>query len=327
MSAYLPIANNQIKASHSYLISGEESLLIHQSVQRIREFANANNMTLTHRFQSNESVKLADVQMALTGQSLFAEGTLVELNLHSANMNAEVKKIIEELSKPLASNCIAIIIAEGIQLKSPAWLKTFEKKHCHLRFPRLQVDQQKRWMTSYLQELKLNLSNDCQQVLLRSTEGNLSALFQEINQLKLEQVENMTVPKMLKRLEDQGKFNAFSVAHLVLSKNAKKAIRMCRNLRRDNHSIIPINWSIYNDTQLALSIAQAKQRGIPADAAVKQAKLWPSRIQQLKQVAQLGAPKLRWILKQTQRIDQQGKGQSDGDEWVNIRTFNYQDCL
>ena len=312
-----------IQQAQAFCISGVESLLVEQSVQNIRNFAKQKGFTDIHRFFSNEPASINAKEILLLSQSkgLFAQGSLLELHLHNANPSAEVKKVIEQFSQPLTSHCLFVVIANGVSLRHPAWLKKFAQQHQHVDYPRLNNRAQAKWLQQQSLEFGIDIDDDAKNLLLSATEGNLNALFHELNQLHLMGIKTLKFAELRKRIADEGKFGAFQVASYALTRRANRALRVCRGLRRDGESAILINWHIFRDSQIALAMAEARRLNQSIQRISEGQRLWPARIAQLQQIAALGEAKLNDIVQQCLCIDRQCKGQLKGDEWISLETL------
>lgn len=321
MSSYWPFDFSKAANCRLFLISGAEELLLNQSHQQLITLAKNRGFIDHYRLEGAESLDRAKLDQLILNKGLFSEGTLIDLRLNEGKTGRAGVGVLNETLDKIVQHKHVFLVLTARHTKgkfSAKWVDKFEQQGIHVQHPLLNHQRKQEWLIQRLKQANLSIEQQGQDFLLFLTEGNLPALAQQVQQLELSGLTSMTLQDIRQRCQDASHFNLFALPEKMLSGQSTKALRICRRLRQEGEPLVRIVWSIINELNLAIAMAELRQCGQSTHTFCQQNRIWQERTVTLVKVADMGVQTLRRHAQSLNDIDKQSKGQTPGDGWLSL---------
>ena len=325
MKSYWPLNVGSLSTQQRcYIVSGIEDLLLEQSYQQIIKFAKKNGFNEHHRLYGSEDLNTSKLDQLIINKGLFSQGTIIDIRLPEGKTGRSGAGVLLETIDKIQkhTHTFLLISANNLSKKlSAKWVDKLEQVGMHIQHPLLNERKKRDWLRQRLQQANISIEQKAQDFLLVLTEGNLLALEQQIRQLEIATIEEITLQQLHKRFQDEARFNLYALPEKIFSGKATKALRMCRRLRQEGEPLVLICWSIINELSLGIQVAELQRNRQSSTTFFKSKRIWPERQKVLNTVAQYGLDHLLQKIQHLHLIDKQSKGQASGDGWLSLEQF------
>lgn len=308
--------------SNTYLVSGDETLLVEESCDAIRHKAHKDGFVERERYYVDKQFDWSQLLSAASSLSLFSEKKLIELRIENGKPGDKGSKAIcEHLEKTSEDNRLLIVtpkLDSGVQRSK--WVKTIEKKGQWLPIWPISSAQLPRWLEQRIKQAGLTADSHCIDLLAARTEGNLLAAHQEIEKLKLLSIDGYLTPELIAgAVADSARYDIFGLIDKILYGDARNAAKTLQGLKAEGTEPTIILWGLAREIRTLLAINKNLQDGQSFSWAAKQAGVWDKR-QGLAQQAikRVSHPQLQLLLRQANNIDKAIKGQRKADYWSEL---------
>ncbi|MCQ4347581.1 DNA polymerase III subunit delta [Pseudomonas stutzeri] len=310
-----------------YAVSGDDPLLCQEACDAIRAACRARGFDERQVFHADAGFDWNLLREAGASLSLFADKRLLELRLSSARPNDEgVAVLLDYLARPAEDTVLLLSLPrlDGKTQKSKWGKALLDGEHCQcLQIWPLDAAQLPQWLRQRLAQAGLAATPDAVELLVARIEGNLLAAVQEIEKLRLlvegNQLDAATVQASV---ADSARFDLFGLLDAALAGEAAHALRMLEGLRGEGVEAPVVLWGLARELRLLAGLAQQHAQGLPLERLIAQTRppIFGKR-QGLVGRAVQRQPASRWqqLLVDAQRIDEQIKGQAEGDPWNGLR--------
>src|SRR5476649_2326454 len=277
-------------------------------------------------FAADASFDWGTLLQAGASMSLFAEKRLLELRLPSGKPGDKgAAAFIEYCSRPAEDTVLLISLPklDGSAQKTK-WGKALVEGQ-QTQFVQIwpvDANQLPSWIRQRLSQAGLSASQDAVELIAARVEGNLLAVAQEIEKLKLMAEDGqITVETVQGAVADSARFDVFGLVDAILNGEPAHALRMLEGLRGEGVEPPVILWALARELRLLANIALQYSQGTPLDKAFSQARppVWDKRKPLMSKALQRYSAQ-RWaqLLLEAQRIDAQIKGQAAGSPWMSL---------
>ncbi len=296
--------------SSLYILTGEETLLINESVDAIRRTARQQGFQEREVFYAEaKNFEWSPVLQSLNSMSLFSEKKIIEI--HSSKTNLASEDFLDYWQHP-NPDCLVIIITEKIDKKtqSTKWFGILDREGIHVEIWPIEGSQLTRWLSQRAKLRGLNIDNDAIVLLQERTEGNLLAAAQEIEKLiLLFDKETVTTEKILASIADNARYDVYKLVDAALAGDATHAIRILNGLCEEGTALTVILWALTRELRTLTSISTALETGPRNDQVFIRHGVWEKR-QPLFQAAlkRLKTLQLQQLLQTANQIDLSIKG-------------------
>jgi DNA polymerase-3 subunit delta len=326
----MKIAHQQVeqhlakKLAPIYLISGDELLLIQETVLLIREAARKAGFTertsLSVEAGSDWSKQLHAEAHSL---SLFATKRIVELHLAGTKPTAATGKVLKEIAANPIADTILIISTNKLDSKTEqtAWFKALDK--CGVTIPiwPIAIEQLPQWIMLRAKKSSLSMTLDAAKRLAELVEGNLLAAAQEIEKLGLLQnTGTIDVATVEQAVTDNARFDIFTLVECALSGNTQRSIRILENLQAEDAEPLLVLWALTREVRTLAEIAQQAKQGVALGSLFSKYRIWEKRQPSVRRFLQQHSPNSCWgLLSQSAQIDRLIKGARSGNIWSELQ--------
>lgn len=314
--------SNQLKQGLApiYLVSGDESLLVQESADEIRECCRNQGFTEREVHHIDNSFNWEDLLLSSNSMSLFADRKLIECQFKSTKLGDAGSKAVQRLLEEPNPDVVFLFIMPKLDASTQRgkWYKAVEKTGISLPLWPIERYQLPRWIQTRMQQYGLQANDDAVNFLADNVEGNLLAAKQEIEKLRLlanDQI--IDLEKMTELTSNSSRYTVFNLTDRCLSADSKAALKTLYGLRNEGIDATVILWALAREVRTLHRLQTAQQQGQPLGQIMKAERIFESR-QRLVQAAmqRLNLNILNQLLRKSRQIDQSIKGLSDDSQWL-----------
>lgn len=315
--------DNHLKNIHSvYLISGNESLFIEESLEKIRTACQQKNIAHREAFAITTTFDWSAFLLQATNFSLFSQNKLVELRF-PAKLTAAMNEGLTTYLQKKSEQDIAIITCEKIdaaQQKS-AWFNLINKNGLYIPIYPLTAQQFPAWIKQRLKQHGLTADEETIALLSDRTQGNLLAAKQEIEKLALAfGKHHLHFEEVLNHGAEQGQYDVFALVDSCLQKKTAQAAKIADYLQTSGTESTIVLWALCREMRQLITIMEnIELQGMALASAMQKAGVWEKRkplLQKYLQTCKLA--NLYQYLQKAASIDQMIKGVRPGDVWQEL---------
>lgn len=298
----------QLKAQLApvYFISGDETLLVEEAADAVLAAARSAGFSERTVMHADAGFQWHELLADAASLSLFAERKIIDVRNPGAKFDKTASEVIRQYcSAPVDDNLLLLRSARiDARQKSTAWFKALDGAGVVAQIWPVRAAELPRWLQGRLQRAGLDLEADALTYLAERVEGNLLAAVQEVEKLKLADLEQpISLSRLSEVLEDASHYDTFELLDAVFVGDSTRVARMVRGLRAEGVALFAILGA------LTAQLRQIAQNRVPQFRRRTTDRL----------VKRLGSvTAIDRVLAQCALIDQQGKGQLLGDAWLSL---------
>lgn len=309
-----------------YVVSGDEHLLCQEACDAIRSACRRQDYSERQVFNAETGFDWNQLAEAGASLSLFAERRLLELRIPNGKPGDKgAAAILDYLARPAEDTVLLISLPklDGNTQKTK-WAKALiEGKNAQfLQIWPVDAAQLPQWIRQRLAQSGLAADQQAVELIAARVEGNLLAAAQEIEKLKLlAEGGQVTVETVQAAVADSARYDVFGLIDAALLGQPEHVLRMLDGLRGEGVEAPVILWAVAREVRQLANIAQQYAQGTPLDRAFSQARppVWEKRKPLVSRALQRhDAQGWQRLLMAAQGIDEQIKGQAEGDPWIGL---------
>lgn len=228
------------KDNRVYLLFGQEPMLIEQSLKFIRHSAKSYQFNERMRFDIDRFFDWYLLFAELQTQSLFSSKRLIECHL---SYTKDMIKHLPALLKKLDQDVILVLIVDSLTpaQKKSKWFGQIDKQGVSIAHYPLKPREAITWLNQKAQDLNLELSQKVVQALLYNNEGNLLAMWQELQKLALTYAKGkIQETDYLAHIEQQSHYQPFHLINSALLGDAKQMLKIYHQLLEEGIEVLYI---------------------------------------------------------------------------------------
>jgi len=295
-----------------YLISGDETLLVQEACDAVLAAAGRQGYSERSVLYADASFNWNDVVQDASSMSLFAERRVIDVRLTGAKLDRDASEVLRSYAAQPADDTLLLIRGARLEprQRSSAWFKALDGAGVIVLVWPVGAAELPRWLSARLAAAQLKLQPDALDYLAQRVEGNLLAAVQEIQKLRLAELDSpISLHSLASVLEDAAHYDTFELLDAVFAGDGERVRRMVAGLRQEGVALFAI-----------LGALTSQLRRLQGGGGAPM----PPQRQRLVQgfVRRLGsAGALDRVLAQCALVDQQGKGQLLGDAWLSLENL------
>ena len=305
-----------------YLIQGDETLLVQESLDLVREAAKKQGFLEKISLNIDASFKLNTLNDLTQNFSLFAEKKCVELRCGDkipADLMAWIQDYLSHLQN-YGDLCLILTTAKlSAQQQKAKWWVALEQSGAVITIWDIDLNQYPRWLDQRLATKNLKLTPAARQIFIEQSEGNLLAAVQIITKLTLTaQGKIIDSPDIEPLLADHAHYGLFDLSSQVLIGNVKRSLRILNQLQHEEEAIL-ILWALSKEIKTLLQIHTQKNQ-MPLHQLYRNLGIWEKRQPEVEQaLRRLSTPVLYQCLQLCADIDLICKGLQEGNVWFALK--------
>ncbi|MBA2653826.1 MAG: DNA polymerase III subunit delta [Gammaproteobacteria bacterium] len=306
-----------------YLITGNELFLVQEARELIRSKAKSQGFSEVQRYEVNKDFDWSMFVESNNTYSLFSDKVCTEIKLNQ-KPNAAGSKLFTQFLENHDPNKILLITTDKLEsaTQRSGWAEAINKIGAIVTIWPLDSAQFKQWALHRLRANNLNCDQAGLQFLVDQTEGNLLALAQEIEKLKLIFEGAIKLEDLINATTDNARFDIFSCIDIIEQGNASRILRSIRKLKAEAVEPTLLLWALSREIRSLSAIIGDLKNKSPWATLVKKHQIWEKRQPSVKKMISLHTPKsLHTLLLQAERIDHIIKGVTAGNVWSALETL------
>lgn len=305
-----------------YVVHGDEPLLTIEAADAIRAAARKQGYEEREVLVAGPGFRWDELFMAAGNMSLFGGSKLIDLRIPSGKPGRDggdaLQKHCDQALNggPGLSTLISLPLLDW-QAKKASWFVKLLDAGVVLECNAPPLPQLPDWIANRLARQKQSASRDGLDFIASHVEGNLLAAHQEIQKLGLLYPEGaLSLEQIEDAVLDVARFDVDKLRAALLAGDAARCGRLLDGLRAEDTAPPLLLWALASEIRALAQIRNAVDRGLPMDAAMKEAKVFGPRQNPLRAAAQrVTAIAARNALLHAARIDRMIKGLVQGDIW------------
>jgi len=309
-----------------YVVSGDEHLLCQEACDAIRAACRQQAFSERQVLSVESGFDWGQLLEAGANLSLFAERRLLELRIPSGKPGDKgAAALLHYLARPAEDTVLLISLPklDGSTQKTK-WAKALidGKDVQFLQVWPVDAAQLPQWIRQRLSQAGLAADQEAVELIAARVEGNLLAAAQEIEKLKLlAEGGRVTADTVQAAVADSARYDVFGLIDAALQGHPEHSLRMLEGLRGEGIEAPVILWALARELRLLANIAQQYAQGVPLERAFSQARppVWDKRRPLVSKALQRhDVAGWQRLLMAAQLIDEQIKGQAEGDPWIGL---------
>jgi DNA polymerase-3 subunit delta len=305
-----------------YLVSGDETLLVQEACDAIRQAARNNGFSERERHHVDKQFEWAQLLSSANNMSLFDDKKIIELRIENGKPGTEGSKTICQYLEHISDDNLLIIVTPKLDsgTQRSKWVKQIEKAGYWIPIWPINAAQLPRWLGQRIQQAGLKADSQVIELLASRIEGNLLAAHQEIEKLKLLANDEWLSPELVANaVADSARYDVFGLVDKALLGDARGAVKHLTGLKSEGTEPITVLWALAREIRVLLAIAQSCEQGQNFQWAAKNAGVWDNRQSLVQQaIKRLRTPQLTSLIRQANGIDKAIKGLRNADTWNEL---------
>ncbi len=307
-----------------YLVCGEETLVIEECCDAIREqarlagYVERSIATVENGFDWNSLLS------STQSLSLFAERRLLEVRIPNGKPGEGGQILMELAARPPADTLLLVVTGKlDKQTREGGWAKALDEAGIAVTVWPLDAKRLPAWIEGRMRQNKLRAEPGVVAVLAYHMEGNLLAAAQEVDKLALLYGEDeIRVADVEEILADNTRFTVYGLADSCLAGDARSALRILERLRAEGVEPILIIWALVREMRAMAQMSAQIAQGRPEAGVFQAHRVWANRRPLVaKALRRFRAPRWLAMLTRAARIDRIIKGRAIGDVWMEIESL------
>ncbi|MEF1171668.1 DNA polymerase III subunit delta [Vibrio sinaloensis] len=314
----------------TYLLFGNEPLLLQESRQAIQKAALSQGFEERHRFAIDSSFDWNLVYDCCQAMSLFSARQIIELELPESGVNAAIAKELLVLADMLHQDVLLVVIGTKLTKaqENAKWFKALSTNGCWVNCLTPDIQRLPQFVQARCRALNLKPDPEAIQMLAQWHEGNLFALTQSLEKLALLYPDGqLNLIRLEESLSRHNHFTAFHWIDALLAGKANRAQRIMRQLEAEGVEMVILARTIQKELQQLLAMLQMMQTE-PIGRVFESYRIWQSkRPLYSAALTRLSIANVKTLLQLLAKIEILTKTQYDQSSWPLLHQLSTQMCL
>ena len=303
-----------------YLVTGDETLLVQEALDRIRQAARDAGFGSRDRYVATTGFDWSQLAQASGNLSLFAERRIVDLELPTGKPGRIGGAAIIDFVERLDDSLMLIVSAPKLDKATTQtkWVKALDAAGAVIQVWPVGVRELPGWIDGRMRAAGLTPARSVVELLADRVEGNLLAADQEIEKLRLLCGEGpVSVEAVDAAVTDSSRYDVFKLVDAAVGGDARRALRIQNGVRAEGTDAVVVVWALTRELRTLAGVAHAAQHGMDIGGAMRKARVWQNRQGIVGQcLRRLRLADVHNLLRLAVRADAAAKGQSGEDAWL-----------
>lgn len=308
--------------SSTYLISGDEPLLVNEAADAVRARARSEGFTERELHVIERGFDWQALLADSRAMSLFASRKIIEIRMTNPTPGDQgAQALIELATQPCPDNLVLIVTGKmDGRVQGSKWVSAIEKQGVVVQVWPIELARLPAWIRERLSRHKLMADLSAAGLLAERVEGNLLAAHQEVEKLALLLPPGpVTAEVVLEAVADSARYDVLQLGEAAMRGATARALRILEGLRGEGIDAVLVLWAVNKDLQWLARAQYLMSRGQSADSAMNAIYVWRPRQAAMKQaLARLNAAAVRNLILDAERVDRSIKGCASFDPWVEL---------
>ncbi|MFL2840468.1 MAG: DNA polymerase III subunit delta [Pseudohongiellaceae bacterium] len=303
-------------------VAGDETLLVQESCDEIRKFAQGQGFSEREVYTVQGSFDWNILLESANSLSLFAEKKLIDLRLNSAKLDDAGKKALHSYLEDPSPDNLLLISSPKIEKATTKtkWFKQIDAQAFVVVIWPIYLKDLAAWVKQRLKRYGLEADEHAIEILCQRTEGNLLATAQEIDKLSILTEKKELETNMVARVvADNARFNVFTLIDAALGGNTARALNILYHLKAESEDSLKILNFICRELRSLCKMAMMIEDGQSINAAMQSEHIWPNKMGSLSTALNNHSlMQLQAFLNDASLIDQSVKGLNKLNTWDEL---------
>jgi len=263
-----------------WLVFGDEPWQKNDSLLAIKQNYLQQGFDEVIRFTADDKFDWSNVVHEYQSMSLFSSLRIIEVEILSGKVNEAASKTLLGLSEQLSNDVVLLIHGPKLEAaqQKKKWFKTLEELGCFLPIYDIEGKQLYQWLNRQINQLKLNVHPDIPSLMIELFEGNLLALFQELQKLSILFGQNqITVQDAESIIIKQAKFNPFQIIDTLLKGDIKKCVAIIDQLQQEEAPVGQLVWFLHKEISQLIEMQEKLNEGESINNLYKSYRIWDKK--------------------------------------------------
>ena len=301
-----------------YIVSGDEILLVQECCDRIRQACSQQGYNNREVYYVENNFDWDLLYYAGQSVGLFADKKLIELRVNG-KLNDKGRKALAEYSQQPPQDTVLLLSLPKLERSqlSAKWFTALERAGEFIQIWPINATQLPRWIEQRAKTLQLSLRRDAVSLLAARVEGNLLAAAQELEKLRLLDLQGPIDAETLSHaVADSARYDVFSLVDRALAGDAAGALKILRGLKSEGTDILSLLWALAREVRTLLQLQHELSLGKNLAASARKLGIWESRHVLLQNtLRRLKKNQLQVLLRLAGQSDRAVKGLHPADPW------------
>lgn len=302
-----------------YLVSGDEPLLVQETLDAIRAAARRQGYGSRELFVQSTGFDWSELASAGGNLSLFAEKQIIELRLPTGKPGVKGSAAIADFAGRAGNDILFLVSAPKLDRSGAKakWVKSIDDHGGVIQIWPIDSRELPGWIASRMKQVGLTPDRDAVRLIADRVEGNLLAAQQEIEKLRLLHGEGgVTAADVDAAVADSSRFDVFKLVDAAVAGNATRAIRILNGVCSEGVEPVIVMWALARELRTLATLADSVASGASLSAAMGKARVWKNRQGIVRACIGRHPPTDFYrLLKATRDADAAAKGQKRDDPW------------
>ncbi len=302
-----------------YLVSGDEPLLVQESLDAIRAAAREQGFASRELLVQTAGFDWGELSSSGSNLSLFAERRIVELRLPTGKPGVQGSAAIADFAANAGDDLLFLVSAPRLDRNSQKakWVKALEARGGLVQVWPVDLRELPGWIDDRMRRAGLRPDRDAVLLIADRVEGNLLAAQQEIEKLRLLHGEGpVSVRDIDASVADSSRFDVYKLVDAAVSGNAARAIRILGGIRGEGIEPVIVMWALTREIRTLAILSDSVIAGDDLSAGMRRLRVWQNRQGMIRAcIGRHPAGSFHRLLKLARRGDAAAKGQSRADPW------------
>ena len=263
-----------------YTIFGNESLLVIEATDLIRNHARQNGFSEHEIFTVDHHFRWPDILNASSNQSLFGDRKIIDIRIPSGKLGREGGKTITHFCQKLPEDTVTLITLPKLdkQSQSGQWFKAIENTGITVQIHPVERKQLPAWIKQRLGMQQQTVNHDTLCFIADNVEGNLLAAHQEIQKLALlfpqghlefDQVRNAVL--------NVARYDIYQLTDAIETANPARFTHILMGLQGEGTAPPLILAALAELVRQLIYLRKGLDRGLSPGQLLKSARIWGNR--------------------------------------------------
>lgn len=310
------LAQAQRSLDPLYIVSGDEPLLITETIDALRAAAARDGYTERVSLALDARGDWSAVMAATQNVSLFGERRLIELKIPSGKPGKTGGDALLKLAGLVLDGALTdILILISLPrldktTRNTKWASGLDRAGTSIDIATIERAALPGWIAQRLTRQRQQLEPASLQWMADKVEGNLLAAFQEIQKLALLYPEGMISAADVERaVLNVARYNVFDLRDAMLTGNAARALSILKGLRAEGEALPLVLWAVGEEIRIMARLAWAQALGQDLSGELRAQRVFGAREQLMRQaLTRLPARSWPGAVRHSHEVDRLIKG-------------------
>ncbi len=289
-----------------YFIAGEETLLVEEAGDAICSAAQTAGFSERESIFTDANFDWPSLHAEAANTSLFASQRILDVRLSAKHIGRDGGAFLREYCESPSPDVLLLLRCDSLDYKQTktAWFKAVDTAGVAISLFPMSIAEFPRWLRDRTRKYSLELESEAFDYLVERAEGNLLATDQALQRVALlagSSVINLAAAQGA--VEDATHYDTFKLLDAVFARDVQRVPRMLRSLREEGATTFGIAASFAYQLRSAGNLNRMTQ--------TRRKLMEPF-------VRRIGQQGLDRLLAECALLDQQSKGDLEGEAWVSL---------